>query len=183
MDPIIATGATVAIAAAISGSLIWLLLPWLIRHLTARPNARSSHHHPTPQGGGVCVVVGTLATAWAAVLLFLTVSSDQFLQFLSLTVAAAMLAVVGAIDDLRNLSAPSRLVLQGIAVAAIIAALPHDLQILPQLPWWIERFCLFLGGLWFVNLVNFMDGIDWMTVAEIVPVTTAIVLLGLCGEV
>ena len=26
-------------------------------------------------------------------------------------------------------------------------------------------------GLWFVNLVNFMDGLDWMTVAEVVPIT------------
>ena len=183
MNPIVATGATVAIAAAVSMSLIWLLLPWLIRHLTARPNARSSHHHPTPQGGGLPVVVGTLATAWAAVLLVTTLTSDQFFQFLTLTLAAAMLAVVGAIDDLRNLSAPSRLALQGIAVAAIIAALPRELQILPQLPWWIERLCVFLGGLWFVNMVNFMDGIDWITVAEVVPVTTAIVLLGLYGAV
>ncbi len=42
---------------------------------------------------------------------------------------------------------------------------------------------LFLAGLWFVNLVNFMDGIDWMTVAEVVPVTGAILLLGLAGTV
>ena len=34
---------------------------------------------------------------------------------------------------------------------------------------------LLIAGLWFVNLVNFMDGIDWMTVAEIVPITAALV--------
>ena len=42
-----------------------------------------------------------------------------------------------------------------------------------------ERALLLLGGVWFVNLVNFMDGIDWMTVAEVVPVTAGVVLLGL----
>jgi UDP-N-acetylmuramyl pentapeptide phosphotransferase/UDP-N-acetylglucosamine-1-phosphate transferase len=31
---------------------------------------------------------------------------------------------------------------------------------------------------WFVNLVNFMDGIDWMTVAEVVPLTASVILLG-----
>src|SRR5262249_38614097 len=61
--------------------------------------------------------------------------------------------------------------------------LPSELQILPQVPWPIERACLFLAGVWFVNLVNFMDGIDWMTVAEVVPVTGAIVLLGVAGAV
>ena len=41
---------------------------------------------------------------------------------------------------------------------------------------------LLLAGLWFVNLVNFMDGLDWMTVAEIVPVTAAMMMLGALGE-
>ena len=42
---------------------------------------------------------------------------------------------------------------------------------------------MLLVGVWFVNLVNFMDGIDWMTVAEAVPITAAIVVLGLAGIV
>ena len=33
-----------------------------------------------------------------------------------------------------------------------------------------------------MNLVNFMDGLDLMTVAEIVPITAAMVLLGWLGE-
>jgi UDP-N-acetylmuramyl pentapeptide phosphotransferase/UDP-N-acetylglucosamine-1-phosphate transferase len=41
---------------------------------------------------------------------------------------------------------------------------------------------LLLVGLWFVNLVNFMDGLDWMTAAEIVPVTAAMVIIGALGE-
>ncbi len=73
--------------------------------------------------------------------------------------------------------------MQCIAVGMVIALLPGDLRIVPQLPWPIERACLFIGWLWLVNLVNFMDGIDWMTVAEFVPVTGAIALLGLAGVV
>jgi len=37
-----------------------------------------------------------------------------------------------------------------------------DLRIVPAFPLWIERGLLLLAGLWFVNLVNFMDGLDWM---------------------
>ena len=51
----------------------------------------------------------------------------------------------------------------------------------PFLPWWIERILLVLAGVWFVNLVNFMDGLDWMTVAEFVPLTGGLVLLGAFG--
>ena len=58
-----------------------------------------------------------------------------------------------------------------LAVGVVLAALPAELRVVPLLPWWIERALLLLGGLWFVNLINFMDGIDWMTVAEVVPIT------------
>ena len=65
----------------------------------------------------------------------------------------------------------------------MIAALPAELRIVPTLPLWAERVGLLLGSVWFVNLTNFMDGIDWMTVAEAVPITGAIALLGLLGIV
>ena len=53
---------------------------------------------------------------------------------------------------------------------------------MPACPLWIERGLLLLAGLWFVNLVNFMDGLDWMTVAEAVPITAAWLMLGWLGE-
>src|SRR4029077_7843781 len=93
--------------------------------------------------------------------------------------ATTLIAIVGAIDDIRTIAIAPRLLLQTIAVAAAIASLPSDLQILPILPPWLERIVLLLIGVWFVNLVNFMDGVDWMTVAEVVPVTAGVVLIGI----
>jgi UDP-N-acetylmuramyl pentapeptide phosphotransferase/UDP-N-acetylglucosamine-1-phosphate transferase len=92
-----------------------------------------------------------------------------------------LLAAIGAIDDIRGLGAPPRLLIQVLAVGLVIAALPVDFNIVPQIPFWLERGLLLLGGVWLVNLTNFMDGIDWMTVAETVPVTAGVVLLGLIG--
>ena len=40
---------------------------------------------------------------------------------------------------------------------------------------------MFGAVLWLVNLVNFMDGIDWMTVAEVVPVAGSLALFGVSG--
>src|SRR5258705_13293097 len=74
------------------------------------------------------------------------------------------------------------LMLRGVAVGKIFFAVPADVRIVPAAPLWIERGLLLLAGLWFVNLVNFMDGLDWMTVAEVVPITAAMVLLGWFGE-
>ncbi|MFX4423948.1 hypothetical protein ABTA75_18920, partial [Acinetobacter baumannii] len=64
----------------------------------------------------------------------------------------------------------------------VLATLPTEFHLVPALPVWVERSLLLIGGLWFVNLVNFMDGLDWITVAETVPVTAALALFGFFGE-
>jgi len=185
---LLSLGLAALAAMLVSLTLITLLRPSLTRFALAHPNARSSHRKPTPQGGGIAVVIATFAVAWAAValdpqILHDLILHDQSSEFLALTAAAAVLALVGMIDDMRSLPAGLRLVTQCIAVGAVIATLPHESRLLPQIPWGVERACLLLAGVWLVNLTNFMDGMDWMTVAELVPVAGAIVLLGLSGTI
>ena len=169
----------VAAAAALGAGLIVVLLPTLRRHALARPNARSSHVEPTPQGGGFAVVVATAIVALAAVTL--TSPPGERMQLAWVLGAAALIAAVGAVDDMRAMPVLPRLLLQALAVVVVIAALPAELRVVPALPWWIERALLALAALWFVNLVNFMDGIDWMTVAETVPIAGGLVAIGWLG--
>jgi UDP-N-acetylmuramyl pentapeptide phosphotransferase/UDP-N-acetylglucosamine-1-phosphate transferase len=166
-------------AALLSGLLTWAIRPLLVQVALARPNARSSHRIPTPQGGGIAVVAATLAVAASVVAL----AGSAGVQ-IPVTVFAATLfiAAVGFADDIKSIPVLPRLLLQGAAVAALILAAPDDLRIAPTYPFWLERGLLLLAGLWFVNLVNFMDGLDLMTAAEIVPITAALVLLGWLGE-
>jgi UDP-N-acetylmuramyl pentapeptide phosphotransferase/UDP-N-acetylglucosamine-1-phosphate transferase len=173
-------GAIAAFAAFICVALIVVLQPFLQRYALAKPNARSSHRQPTPQGGGIAVLAATLV-AFAFGLFSLGASPTM--SVIVAFAAAIVMACLGAADDIRPIGVAPRLLLQALAVAAVIYALPDGLRVVPFLPWWIERFALFVGGLWFVNLVNFMDGIDWMTVAEIVPITGALVALGCLGAV
>jgi UDP-N-acetylmuramyl pentapeptide phosphotransferase/UDP-N-acetylglucosamine-1-phosphate transferase len=170
--------ATVA-AAMLSAALIRIIRPLLLRHALARPNARSSHQLPTPQGAGIAVVAATLAVA-GTIIAWMDASAAQFPM--AVFAATLFIAVVGFADDLRSLPVVTRLVLQASAVAAILLAAPADLRVVPAVPFWIERGLLLLAGLWFVNLVNFMDGLDWMTVAEVVPITAAMIVLGSIGD-
>jgi UDP-N-acetylmuramyl pentapeptide phosphotransferase/UDP-N-acetylglucosamine-1-phosphate transferase len=174
--------AVVAILAGLfSGGLIIALMPWLKAYALARPNARSSHREPTPQGGGIAVIVATLLAAWLGVSLAGRTAAGAPGEVLALTLAALALAATGAVDDIRPLPVRLRLALQCAAVGLVLAFIPAESRIIPELPWWLERAGLLLGGIWFVNLTNFMDGIDWMTVAEAVPIAGAIILLGLLG--
>jgi UDP-N-acetylmuramyl pentapeptide phosphotransferase/UDP-N-acetylglucosamine-1-phosphate transferase len=166
-------------AALLSAILIRAVRPLMLRHALARPNARSSHRIPTPQGAGIAVIAATLLTAFAVMI----GSGAPGLQIPATVFAATLfIAIVGLADDVRSIAVLPRLLLQGAAVATIIFASPSELRIVSACPLWIERTILLLAGLWFVNLVNFMDGLDWMTAAEVVPITAALMMLGALGE-
>lgn len=166
-------------SALVSVVLIWLLHPLLKRHALAHPNVRSSHKTPTPQGGGIAVIAATVGVVVACVLFGVPGLGGQALWLV--LAATVFIALVGAIDDIRPIAVMPRLILQVAGVAIVLAALPVDLRVVPLLPYWLERALLGLAMLWLINLTNFMDGIDWMTVAEVVPLTSGLVLFGLMG--
>jgi UDP-N-acetylmuramyl pentapeptide phosphotransferase/UDP-N-acetylglucosamine-1-phosphate transferase len=168
----------VALAALVSAGLILVLRPLLVRYASARPNARSSHTVPTPQGGGIAVVLALLLATGAGMLLLPGTPRGDLLPLLA---AAVLLAVVGAVDDIVTSPPLPRLIMQFVAVACVVGLLPGEIRAAPQLPLLLERALLVVIGVWFVNLTNFMDGIDWMTVAEVVPLTIGIALLALMG--
>jgi len=167
----------IAIAALISALITWTSRPLLQRYALARPNARSSHRIPTPQGAGIAVIAATIIVAcgWAA---WANVAIPPVL-----VIATIVIALVGLADDIVSLPVLVRLVLQAACVGAVVFTAPDDARIVQALPLALERGLIVLAGVWFVNLVNFMDGLDLMTVAEVVPVTAALLLLGLFGEI
>ncbi|MGV3632980.1 MAG: MraY family glycosyltransferase, partial [Pseudorhodoplanes sp.] len=160
-----------------------VLRPLLIRYALARPNARSSHTTPTPQGGGIAIIGAFIVVSSIGLLATGTVPAAVAPAIATVFTAAALIAVLGAVDDVRPVAVGPRLLMQILAVGVVIATLPADFQMTPFLPWWLERVLLVLAGVWFVNLTNFMDGLDWMTVAEFVPLTAGLVLLGATGAV
>jgi UDP-N-acetylmuramyl pentapeptide phosphotransferase/UDP-N-acetylglucosamine-1-phosphate transferase len=167
------------VAAMLSAVVTWAIRPLLLRHALARPNARSSHRIPTPQGAGIAVTAATLVVAGA---IMVCAGTTDLKVPVAMFAASLFIAIVGFADDVKSIDVLPRLLLQAAAVAAIIFTSSGDLRIVPACPLWIERGLLLLAGLWFVNLVNFMDGLDLMTVAEVVPITAAMVTLGISTD-
>jgi UDP-N-acetylmuramyl pentapeptide phosphotransferase/UDP-N-acetylglucosamine-1-phosphate transferase len=163
-------------AGLISAGLIVALRPLLLRYALARPNARSSHKVPIPQGGGIAVLASVFLVVGVAMAVLNAPVTGA--ELLSLGIASLALAIIGGVDDIRPLPPIIRIILQTVAVAAVVTA-SADHRVLPEaVPLWLERGLILFAGVWFVNLVNFMDGIDWITVAEIVPITAVVALLG-----
>ena len=137
------------------------------------PNPRSSHVVATPRGGGMAFVIVFLVAVLTFVFLF--PSSRDF--WIALLGGGALVSIVGWIDDRRRLSSWIRLFFYGLAIVWAV----YWIGGLPQLRIGIATIRLGLlgyGVAWFVtftfvNLYNFMDGIDGLATGEGLVVSIA----------
>jgi UDP-N-acetylmuramyl pentapeptide phosphotransferase/UDP-N-acetylglucosamine-1-phosphate transferase len=167
------------IGAAVLSALLTAGALRVLRHraILDLPNERSSHTIPTPRGGGWGLMLALLPfwvwATWRAGRLGDPVES-------ALLVGAAALIAVSWIDDRRNLGAATRFAVQGIAVGLVMALLPRDLSISAGLlPLPLDRIVAALAWLWFVNLFNFMDGIDGLAGGSAAAMGIGIMLVSL----
>lgn len=119
-------------------------------------NDRSSHKKPTPRGGGYyfAILTGLFALIWLHI-------GEPILHqtyVVTLTLCGFFIAYLGWLDDRYSISAKLRFICQFLAVGLCIYMLPPVLE--GVMPLFIEKILLVLAWVWFVNLYNFMDGID-----------------------
>ena len=95
------------IAIALSVAIIVVIRPSLQRIALAKPNARSSHAVPTPQGGGAAVVAATIIAAGCA-FFFSASAAATLASLLPLLAAVIVIAAVGAADDIRPIGVAPR---------------------------------------------------------------------------
>src|SRR6516164_6253727 len=172
-----------AAVAVATGVFCWLATGALIPILRRRdmldyPNERSSHFDPTPRGGGIAVTISILL-AWIALHKVGLVASS----FVSIALGTSLLAFVSWIDDLRGLSPGMRLVAQGAAVTIGILVLPSTRSALEA---WLGSTLFFVAAglvwVWWINLFNFMDGIDGLAVSEATAICAGLVLFTIVGD-
>ncbi|WP_439579440.1 glycosyltransferase family 4 protein [Elioraea sp.] len=149
--------------AALSAGIVWLTLRLGIMDV---PNARSSHARPTPKGGGLGVVIATMAGLIVQYNIA-TIARIEDTYFVAVLVGAATIAAVSLADDLLDFSFRWKLAAQ---VLAALVPMPFGLTLdTVSLPFVGE---VALGPLawpvtlvWIVfltNAMNFIDGLDGM---------------------
>ena len=156
-----ALGLAVALTAlaswAASGAVLRLLVAWRVFD---HPNRRSSHDVAKPRGGGLAVVPVVLL-AWIAAAL---AAGAADLRFWAVVAGAVLLGAISWADDLQSRPASLRFGVQVAAVGLGLGALaPDSLVFQGLLPPLADRLAAALLWLWFINLFNFMDGIDGIT--------------------
>ncbi len=129
------------------------------RNVLDIPNERSSHSIPTPRGGGLAIVISWYA---GIIVLYLLDVLDKNLFLALLT--GILLAIISLLDDIVSLKPLVRFFIQ--VITAVVAF--YFLGGISSVNFTgIEistNFILYpvsiIGIVWFINLYNFLDGID-----------------------
>ncbi len=153
-------------AAGASFALTFLIKNWAIKHsLTDNPNERSSHTVPTPRLGGMAII-----SVWfpGITALYFLGYIEQNLYFALL--CGLMVAGVSIIDDLYGLGFKIRLLVHFIAAGGAFYLLNglryfYTFNFHIDLPYLVFPVIV-VGMVWFINLFNFMDGLDGFASTE-----------------
>lgn len=142
-----------------------LVLTWVVKVLAVRknildvPNERSSHSIPTPRGGGLAIVI-----CWYGAITYLYFMNQLEAKLFFAFISGGLLAVAGVLDDIFSLAPRLRLVVQAVSSSLALFFLggfniDFHVSELPMVTPAIN-IIIVIGMVWFINLYNFLDGID-----------------------
>jgi Fuc2NAc and GlcNAc transferase len=163
-------------AAALSSfCLTWLVRQYaLSRQLIDVPGERSSHRSATPRGGGVAIV--TTFLGGIAILKGADLVSPEL--FAAIVGGGGLVALIGFLDDHRDVPARWRLLAHFLAAAWALYWLDGAPPVMGAAdPTWFLTGIAVLCIVWLVNLYNFMDGIDGIAGIETITVCFGAALL------
>lgn len=174
-DPATLTVLAGLIAFAFAALGTRVVLDWLRdRQILDHPNQRSSHSLPVPRGGGLAVTPA-VTLVWIGL-----ASVTGAIGPLALALGALGLMALSWLDDRAGLPPLPRFTAQAVLVGAGLALLdPAALVFQGALPLWADRLLAGLGWLWFLNLYNFMDGIDGITGSETACLGAGIIVVAI----
>jgi len=169
----------ILVAALVSFAMAFFVMKRATRlGLLAHPNERSSHKVPTPSGGGAGIVAGGTVASLLLVLLIPGIG-------VPVVFAGLLMAILGYWDDRKPIPPQWRLGAQVLLTGSMLAVLPMD-GLATALGLFLPEWALMVGttliGVLFINLFNFMDGIDGLAGSEAVTVLLGMTLLAWAGH-
>lgn len=152
----------VFIVALLTSAMVFpMALRFARKHdIVDNPNARKLQRVPVPVFGGIVVYLGVLA-GWLVLMLFM--KSEVLSWGL---VAMTIMMAIGMWDDMRDLSATLRFVIEFALVGAFIAVTGvyiddfHGLWGIHELTPWLAIPLSLVVGVGIINAVNLIDGVD-----------------------
>lgn len=166
--------ASIAMSFCISVASILISMPILRKFgMVDNPSIRRRHARPTIRGGGIAFVIAFIIT-----FCFINIVSQEHFASFNIFIPIIMLAGVSFLDDIRGMPIIPRLFIHFLSAYLCLKFYLSDIlifrgEIAPLLDF---ALCVFALAA-FVNIYNFLDGIDGISTIESLHLSlTAIIL-------
>ncbi|ROZ63015.1 glycosyltransferase family 4 protein [Kocuria soli] len=165
----------------VAAFVLSVLLPFLVKPLLTRwgvvdiPNERSSHTRTVIRGMGLAVAIAVVVVQLAGVLTG-TVATDRSIA-LTVLAGTAACAALGWTEDFKGVSVRVRLLAQVLIGGGCAAVLVWAIGTTPL--WWIV--CT-VAVVVYVNVANFMDGVNGISGLHGVVVGLLYAWAGACND-
>lgn len=146
-------------------------------HAVDYPRARGMNKEPVPLMGGLAIFLGFVCGLVCLVPFVKELITTQFIGFI---VGAVIIVLVGMLDDMYELSAKFKLIVQ-ILVALIVVSTGTKLDFIMWPLWqYIKPFSGLITIVWIVgiiNAVNLIDGLDGLAAGVTAIASTTLAIL------
>ena len=144
------------------------------------PNERSSHSMPTPRGGGLGIVIAFYIGVCAFSIVGISLDEK------SLLFGGIPIVIISWFDDHRHVPIKYRLLAQLAGSIWLLASIgiDHFPLLYDENPagLLIKFFLVLILIMWFINLFNFMDGIDGLAGSEFASIMVSVIIMILISD-
>ena len=172
----------VAFAFSFAATPIAYRLAFKLGAIDVPKDKRRVHKNPTPRLGGIAIVFGFMV----AICCFGEITRE----FAAILVGAAIIFVMGIVDDCKDLPAKFKFVIQ--IIAALVVIIGGNIRITvftnPNifaenpylvLPWWLSGIVTVIWIVFITNAVNFIDGLDGLAAGVSAIMAVSLVFIAL----
>ena len=161
--------------------ILSIIITYLVRLFAIKksiidtPNERSSHSNPTPRGGGLAIVI-----VWLSAISYLYLKNEIEDKLFYALLSVLPLVIIGLLDDVFSLSPKLRILFQiitvGLGLYFLGGVTTFNIGFYSASNLYVLTLLFFIGALWFINLYNFLDGIDAYASVQAIFMALAIFL-------
>ena len=160
------------IAFSISSWGIYFLRQYLLKKqiLNDIPVERSNHKIATPKGAGIIIVIGFIFI-WLKFNIYFSIIDIK--EVMMVCLCMLILSIISFYDDVKDISQLPRLFVHIISAMMVVQYFHRHniffpIEIMPPV---LEKLLLILAFAYFINIYNFMDGIDGITAINTITIS------------
>lgn len=155
---------------------------YLIGAVDVPKDSRRMHKHPIPRCGGLAIIFGFVAS-----LLCFGIPSRGMTAVM---IGASIIAVMGIIDDCKNLDAKLKFIIQIIAALIVVYGGNYRISAITNpnvfsdnayivFPWWLSGLVSIVWIVFITNAVNFIDGLDGLAAGVSAIMSISLMIIGI----